>query len=237
MHRSVMQNDDYIEFAEDNTVEVLALGRLDEAIQKGDPKAGTYTAKDAEGNDVEYMVAWPNLTKEEIFALRSSHASTYNNTGGIPFTAVVNPHTLEKMAGMPGGQSSKTVMEKVESAKEQLEEKYGPSLKRSDIADLNEDLAKVEEKLEKYGGVKALRELEKAEKDAAKESERLVALAAPTREKVMAAIEKEIDSAEEMIDSGDLKGAKKILSPMRRPLKDTPLGERVNELYEKTKSE
>lgn len=237
MHSAVLQNKGYIDFHEDNTVEVLAMGRLDEAIKKGEKRAATYTAKDADGNEVEYMVEWPGLTKEDIFALRSSKAGTYNDTGGIPFTAIVNPHTLEKMVGMPGGQSSKTVMEKVEEAKDKLEEAYGESLKRSDIEKLNEDLKKVQEKLEKYGGAKALAELAKAEKKAAKKGDRLVALATPVREKVMETITKEVDAAEEMISDGDLKGAKKALSPLRRPLKDTELGERVEALYEKTKAE
>ena len=237
MHSAVLQNKGYIKFHKDNTVEVMAMGRLDEAIKKGEKRAATYTAKDDEGNEVEYMVEWPGLTKEDIFALRSSKAGTYNDTGGIPFTAIVNPHTLEKMVGMPGGQSSKTVMEKVEAAKEKLEDAHGKSLKRSDIEDLNEDLEKVQAKLEKSGGAKALAELAKAEKSAAKKGDRLLALVAPMREKVMETITKEVDAAEEMISDGDLKGAKKALSPLRRPLKGTELGERVESLYEKTKVE
>ena len=42
MHSSVLQNDKYIEFMNDNGVDVIALGRLDEGISKNDPKAAEF---------------------------------------------------------------------------------------------------------------------------------------------------------------------------------------------------
>ena len=87
----MLQNEKYIEFANENTVEVVALGRLDEAIQKNERKAEEYDAKDESGKPVKYMVEFPGLTREEIIALHQSKASTYNDTKGIPFTAIIDP--------------------------------------------------------------------------------------------------------------------------------------------------
>ena len=46
MHGSVLQNDKYIEFADENTVEVIELQRLQEGIDEKDRKAETYKAED-----------------------------------------------------------------------------------------------------------------------------------------------------------------------------------------------
>ncbi|MHC4732446.1 MAG: hypothetical protein ACYS6Z_17900, partial [Planctomycetota bacterium] len=70
MHGSVLQNKKYIKFASENTVEVMALSRLQEGIQKKDRKAATYKAKDG----TVYLVQFPNLTVADIGKLRSSKA-------------------------------------------------------------------------------------------------------------------------------------------------------------------
>jgi len=93
VHGSVLQNKKYIKFAYENTVEVLALSRLDEGIQKGDKRAATYSGDDGK----EYMVGWPNLTAADISSMCSSKAGSYNNTGKIPFTCIVNPHDEAEM--------------------------------------------------------------------------------------------------------------------------------------------
>ena len=52
MHSAVMQNKKYIKFANESTVEVIAVSRLDQAISKGDPKAGTYEHKNKDLKEV-----------------------------------------------------------------------------------------------------------------------------------------------------------------------------------------
>ncbi|MFH0944691.1 MAG: hypothetical protein V2A76_05790 [Planctomycetota bacterium] len=92
MHSAVLQNKKYIKFADEGTVEVISLGGLEKGVEKGDKKAATYTQK-VNGEDVEFLVEFPNLTVEEMVALNRSKASSYNDTGKIPFTALIDPFT------------------------------------------------------------------------------------------------------------------------------------------------
>jgi len=236
MHGSVLQNDKYIEFSNDNSVEVIALGRLQEGIDKNDPKAATYDAKDEKGNPVKYLMEYPGMTVEEMLNLDRSPAGQYNDTGKIPFTAIVDPHTLKRMQGMPGGLSAKGLMEKVEFAKEQLEKDHGPSMKRSSLRKFEQGAKDVEALLEKAGVAKALESFRKLKGSVAKEPEALKAKAAALETKLLDIVRTKLDEAESMIGLGDMKGAKAILSPLGSVLKGTELEGRVKELLEKTKA-
>jgi hypothetical protein len=107
MHSALMCNKKYIEFANENTVEVISLDRLQEGIEKKDRKAETYEAK-VDGQTVKYMVEFPGLTVEDMLALASSKAASYNKTGKIPYTAVVDPWTLTAQE-LNGGQGAGTI--------------------------------------------------------------------------------------------------------------------------------
>ena len=80
MHRSVLQNEDFAKFTYENAVDVMSLSRLDEGIEKKDEKSHTYDTVDADGKPVKYLVEWPNLTIEEMYAFRRTKAGQYNNT-------------------------------------------------------------------------------------------------------------------------------------------------------------
>ncbi len=237
MHRSVLQNKKYIKFAYDNTVEVMAMGRLQEGIDKNDPKAETYTTKDANGNKVVYLKEFPNLTVEEALALRSSKAGTYNDTGGIPYTAIVDPFTLEKLAFFKGGQSSKTIIDSVTEWKRVLNKQHGPSLKRSDLMAFRKGMASVEALLGDKGAAKALIAYKKFERNAKKMGEDMLERAQSFKaRRLLSAAKEELDRAEALIESGDLKAAKKLLGSLSRALKKTELHPRALELLERTKS-
>jgi len=237
MHGSVLQNEDYIKFSEENTVEVLALGRLGEGIEKGDKKAATYDAEDAEGNPVKYMVEWPGLTAEDIEALNRSQAGQYNKTGKIPYTAIVDPHTQEQIKAMPGGSSSGQIMEAVEEAKKKLVEAHGPGLSRSYLRALDDCKIECDTILSEKGAGKALAQLSKDWKKIAKGGDAMVAKLEEYQKQLLAKAGDELDSAEVMIGEGDIKGAKKILSSLKSALKKTPLEERLDELEGKLKAD
>jgi hypothetical protein len=131
MHSAVMQNADYIKFASQNTVEVLCLGGLDQGVAKNDKKAATYKTT-VDGKEVELMVSWPNLTFDEIVALHQSKANQYNKTGGIPYTAIVDPHDLSEMWSHSGGTSAGTIQVAIEAAKQKLEKAHGKGVTRKD---------------------------------------------------------------------------------------------------------
>jgi hypothetical protein len=237
MHGAVLQNTKYIEFANDNTVEVMAMQRFQEGVDAGDRKAATYKAKNAKGEEVEYLVEFPNLTLAELLALNSSPAGQYNDTGGIPYTAFVNPHTLKKMRGFSGGQSAKKVMETVEEMKKELWAEYGPGLKRSDIQKWQSEGDKLLEKMAKGGAAKALAGAKGLKAKADKIGEKMAPRYEAWLAECLAKAGAELDEAEGLIQEGKINPAKKILGPLSRGLKGTDLEERCNELVEQTKAE
>jgi len=237
MHSSVLQNDKYIAFSNDNTVEVLIEERLDEGVQKKDPKADTYDAKDEKGNPVKYMKEWPGLTYDEIIALAGSPGGQYNKTGKIPYTSIVDPYTLQEMKSLPGGQSAKGIMESVGEAAKKLVADHGPALKRATLQKFQATAKTIEDSIAKTGGSKAMADLVKLQASIAKESEALKNKAKELEAKVLDAVKADLDKAEGLISAGDMKGATAILKPYAGLLKGTDLDARYKELSDKTKAD
>lgn len=236
MHGSVLQNEDYIKFSGDNSVEIIALGRLQEGIDKKDPKAETYDAKDEKGNPVKYLKSYPGMTVEEMLNLDRSPAGQYNKTGKIPYTAIVNPHTLEAIEGVSGGLSAKGLAEKVDAAKAKLNATNGPSVKRSSLQKYHQAERDVEAVLAKSGAAKALDALKKLKASIAKEPEAIRSKATALEAKLLDAARAQLDDAEAKIAEGDLKSAKSLLTPLASALKGTDMEARAKELLEKTKA-
>jgi hypothetical protein len=151
MHSSVLRNKKYIQFSEENTVEGSRARSPRGGDEEEDPRADTYEAKDEDGNKVQRLVSWPNLTFEQVQALRQSKAGQYNNTGAIPFTCLVDPHTLEEITRWKGGRSATTIMDAVTAARKELSKKYGPSPSRSVLAKFRSQEADIRAALAKYG--------------------------------------------------------------------------------------
>ena len=237
MHSSVLQNEDYIKFSEESTVEVIALGRLDEAFSKEpeNSKLAEYDAKDSEGKPVKRMVEYPSLTRDEMLALDRSKAATYNNTGKIPFTCIVNPHDEAEMVRFSGGQSSKTIMEAVAVQTKVLNEKFGPSKSRVVIRKIDADSKKLLDAMPKAGIAKSMTDYTKIVKSLGKEAEAYK----DRTDKLLAAIvedaAKQLDDAESKLGEGDVAGAKKILGKIGSSLKGTDLEARAKELADKAK--
>lgn len=192
MHSAVMQNKKYVQFAEENTVEVLALQRLDEAIQKEDRKAATYKKTDADGVERDYMVEWPSLTAEMIANLSKSKAGQFNKTGRIPYTAIVNPWTEEEIKSWSGGQSAKTIQEAVMEARKALFAEHGQGLSRQTITMVDEAIAEAQTEAKDGDFAKALKALEKVSKKSdewpevlkTKHAEAVTAVATAARAKI-----------------------------------------------------
>lgn len=237
MHGSVLQNKKYIAFAEENTVEVLALSRLEEAVQKQDKKAGTFRAKDVDGQEKEFFLAWPNLTLEEIQAIGGSKAGSYNNTGKIPYTAIVNPHTLEEMESIKGGYGAGSLMDSVAVRKKELEKAHGKGLSRKTLGKVKDADAAIRGLLADGNIAKAITESLALQKKVAKEGAAIVELAGKTNADVLEAAGKALDEIEAMMDRGETAEASKKLTPLARALKGTALEERATALIEKTKVE
>ena len=197
MHSAVMCNKKYIEFAGENTVEVISLDRLDEGIEKKDKRAETYEAK-VNGEKVQYMVEFPGLTSEQMLALHKSKASSFNDTGKIPYTCLVDPWTETQITHWSGGQSAQTIIEAITEARKTLTKDHGKGVARKDIrvlTDAEEDAAAKVAKGDFAGGLDLLAKVNtKAEKWPDSLKERLTA----SRAKIVEQAEKAL--------AGKLKG-------------------------------
>jgi hypothetical protein len=144
MHSAVLQNAKYIKFAAKNTVEVISLGSLQEGIDKKDKKAETYEDELPDGTKVEYLVMYPGMTVAEMLALNASKASQYNDTGRIPFTAMIDPHTEKEMQRWMGGQAASTLMEAAKEHRKTLVKQHGEGVSRKvfdEVVEMETDTA------------------------------------------------------------------------------------------------
>ena len=242
MHAGVMCNDKYIAFANENTVEVLALQDLDKAMAKTDPDATDrkrleeYDCTDEKGNKVRYLCEFPGLTKDEVLALHRSKASSYNDTRGIPFTAVIDPHTEKEMQRWEGGgHSPKSIMEGVAAQRKVLNAAHGAGVSRAVLAKVTNETRRILEGVAKDGVAKSMTDYRALEKSVAGESETLRKKLEPVLESLIEAATKQLDDAEAKLSAGDAAGAKKILDKLGRSLKGTSLEQRANDLVAKLK--
>lgn len=225
MHSALCCNKKYMDFAADNTVEVISLSDLEKGVEAGDRRAETYEAK-VGGETAKYLCEFPGLTVEDVKALRHSKAGSYNQTGKIPYTCIVDPWTLEEIQHWSGGQSSKSIIEAVEVARATLEEAHGEGLSRKELRKLDRTEEKAAEAVEKQDYAKAIKLLDKAAKDA---PEVLQPRIKEARDGVIEAAGKAIDEAE---STEDAREAKRTLRRLRTKLKGTGLEPRVEQLLE-----
>jgi hypothetical protein len=229
MHQSVMCNKKYIDFAQDNTVEVIALQRLEEGIEKKDKKAQTYEAK-VGGKTVEYLCEFPGLTVAEMLALNSSKASSYNDTGGIPYTCLVNPHNLEQITSWKGGGASAgTIMDAVTEAKKALVKEHGKGVSRKDVKALSDAENAATARVEKADYAAALDALAKVASKAEKWPESLKTRLEAAKTKVVEEATKALDAIE-AAKAEDAAKAKKDLAAISPKLRGTGLEQRAKDL-------
>jgi hypothetical protein len=236
VHSAVLKNKKYIQFAEENTVEVIVLSDLDKGIEAKDRRAATYKDKGEDGQARECLVEWAGLSVEDIEKLRGSKAGGYNNTGRIPYTAIVNPHTLDEMEKIAGGYGAGTLMDLVTAKRKELEKQYGKGVSRRALTKVKEADQDIRQELAEGNLAKALAAATALEKKVAKESAAVIELAGKTKAEVLAAAGKQLDELEATIGRGESAAALKQLGPLSRALKGTALEERALELIEKAKA-
>ena len=234
MHSSVLQNKKYIKFSGESTVEVIAVSSLDKALAKKDPKAGTYDGMEKGGKEVKYLISWPGLTVADMKGLSRSKASSYNDTGGIPYVAIVNPHTLEKYEGWNGGSSGR-IMDAVKEAQKALTKTHGKPVKRKSLKKIRKEEAKVRALLANGELAKAWTGYAGLAKKVAKQPDAIKAIAAKCQEDLLAASEKKLTELEALVARGEVKAASKELRGIARSLKGTRLEARAQALAEKIK--
>ncbi len=133
MHETVMGDKAYIEFAYENAIEVLSLDRLQDGVLKKDARAATYDAK-VGGKPVKFLIQFPGLTVDDVLAVRNSKASSYNKSGGLPYTALIDPFTEGEIKSWKGGGIAATdIMAAVTDARKTLAKAHGKGKPRPEL--------------------------------------------------------------------------------------------------------
>jgi hypothetical protein len=234
----VLQNEKYIAYADENTVEVISIGEAEKGIN--DPKdlhGGTYDAKDENGNPVKYVREFAGMTIEQLNALAGAPEAQFNKTGGVPYVCLVDPWTQKEITRIRAV-SLGGIQKAVEEARAQLVKEHGPWVKRSTLKKVREDVKSIDASLAlpKGGLVKALTDLRKLQAAIAKEADSVRAETKAVVEKVDEAAKVQLDDAEAKIAAGDVKGAKDVLGPIASLLRGTDFEARVKELQDKLKA-
>jgi hypothetical protein len=232
LHHNLLCDRTYVEFSYENTVEVLALDRLQEGVDKGESAAGTYTAKRS-GKTVECLLAFPSLTVDEVLELNRSKASSYNKSGALPFTAVIDPYTEEELKSWQGANrvTTSTLIECVTAARETLTKAHGKGKARAELKALSDADTQSAARLKNGDYAGSLDTFAAIAKKAEKEG-----WPAHLRERIAKAREATITGATEALDdieSGkavDAAKAKKDLTALLAGLRGTGLEKRAKEL-------
>ena len=227
MHSSLLQNKKYIKFADENTVEVIVLGRLSEGIAENHKKAEEYETEIG-GEKVNCMVEFPGLTRDQMLALGKSKAARYNETGSIPYTCIVDPHTLEELHAWSGRQSAKSVMEEIETRVKALHKTHGDGISRKALRKIADAELAAREESKDGTFDKAIKILDKAAKGADEWPEALQKRLADARAQVVAAAGASVDAAAALSESNP-KEARRRLSRLKNRVRGTGLEDRVKE--------
>lgn len=228
MHSALMCNKKYIEFANEHTVEVISLDKLQEGIDQKDRKAETYEVK-VDGKPVKYLVEFPGLTVEDMLALHASKASSYNKSGKIPYTAVVDPWTLDEIKSWNGGQGAGTIQDVVLEAKKAMAKEHGKGVSRKDLTLVRDATRDANVKAEKGDFAAALDRLAKLDAKAEKWADVLKEQLKTAKADVVAVAEKALAAIEEK-KATDAAAAKKELSTLATRLRGTGLEGKAKEL-------
>ena len=213
------------------------MGKIDKALAAQAKNFQLYDAKDENGSTVQRVVGWPSLTIDQMQKLNRSKAGRYNNTGKIPYTAIINPHTLAEMSNIKGSYGMGQLTEAVEVAKKALNKEYGQSVSRKSIAKFRKDEKKIRADADKGNLPKAINATNALVKKNAKKPKVIQELGTKLLDDLLTAAQKQLDEAEALIGRGDKKGALKTLNKLARPLKGTAHEARVTDLLAKAKAE
>jgi hypothetical protein len=228
MHSAVMCNKKYIDFANENTVEVISLDRLEEGVEKKDKRAETYDAK-VDGKVVKYLVEFPGMTVEDMVAMKGTKASSYNNTGKIPYTCVVDPWTESELSHWQGSTPVGDIQDAVLAAKKTLAKDHGKGASRKDVRALADAAADATAKAGKGEFAAAIEALAKVGSKADKWADSLKDELKADKQKVVDAAQAALDKVAET-KATDAEKARKDLAALASKLKGTGLEDKAKQL-------
>ena len=222
MHRSVLENGKYVKFSAANAVEVISMEEIDRAIREKSHTIATYKAKDAYGDEVEYLREFPGLTLDELKDLSNTNAILAFMEGGkIPYTAIVDPHSGKAIFAMKGKPTVKSLTAAIARARAKLEKEHGKGVDRKLWSELGAIEVKVDTALAKGEYVDAV----KLHGAILKKFPRARGAVKARLDAMRAAIEKDIAV---YVDGGKAKKAE--LERLAAALGQSPLAARIRKL-------
>ena len=239
MHRSVLQSKVYIKYAEANTVEVISMEEMDRALREKSRLVRTYKASDAYGDEVHFLAEFPGLTVKQLERLSNSGATDYMSGNRIPYTAIVDPHTLRELDHVLGVVTPKELIARIQVQRAALESRHGAGIERKlwrrvAGAQVEIDLLLGEGKLESALAVH--RDLAKRTIQSPEAIRRRVRISLDV---ILDDAAKRLDVLEQRLGTGDadkMRAASEELRTLSRALAGTRLSRRAAALHERTKS-
>ncbi len=225
MHRSVLENASYIKFATESAVDVVAMEEMDKAVAEKSEHVRTYKGKDLYGAEERFLEIFPGLTMDELAALSGSAATRYMEGGRIPYTAIVDPHTLAELEGMKGIKTPQELIDAITRHTRPLKAAHGEGVARKTWSGLRRGLAEIDNLLAGDLVVKALAVHRRLAAELAREGEAV-------KRKLEAAEQAILAAAEKLLDAGGPRGEQAIRE-FARALEGTPLAERAAALARK----
>jgi hypothetical protein len=232
----VLLNPQYIKFSRERCVEVMCMKDIEQALAEKPAHGRTYKTKDPYGDEIECFECCPGVTVKQMLALHEGKPLEYMKGPLMPYTAIVDPHTLADLGGIQRGEatSADAFMEAISRAAKSLE-KHG---KGCDAklweyvldAQVRVDLLLGEEKLEK-----ALALVEEMEKKTAREHETVKRKVGAARETVLSDAAARLDALEKQIEGGGGGQARQEAARLAKLLKGTELADRASAIEARTK--
>ncbi len=233
----MLQNPEYIKFSRASCVELMCMKDIEQALAEKPDHAKTYKARDPYGDEIECFECCPGVTIDQMKQLHEGKPLEYMKGPLMPYTAVVDPHTLKDLGGIQRGEatSAQAFIEVISRHVKALEEQHGKGVDSKlweFVADaqVRIDLLLGEGKLDK-----ALALLEEMESKTARGHETVQRKVGASRDAVLADAAGRLDALEKRIEGGRGGQARAEASRLAKLLKGTDLAERASALEAKTK--
>jgi len=222
---------------------------IEQALTEKPDRAKTYVAKDPYGDDIECFECCPGVTVKQMLALHEGKPLEYMKGPLMPYTAIVDPHTLQDLGGIQRGEATtaEAFIAVISRHAKVLEEQRG---KGTDSklweyvldAQTRVDLLLGEEKLEK-----ALALVAEMEKKTARQNDTVTRKVEAARETVLSDAAARLDALEKRMGGApafagrasaggpgaDVRAEARLLAKL---LKGTNLADRASAIEAKTKS-
>jgi len=226
----VLDNPSYIRFSRESCVELMCMKDIEQALAEKPAHAATYKAKDAYGDEIECFECCPGVTIDQMKALHEGKPIEYMKGPLMPYTAVVDPHTLKDLGGIERGQatSASAFIEVISRHVKALEAEHGKGVEAKlweyvTDAQVRVDLLLGESKLDK-----ALALVDEMARKTARQHETVQRKAAASREAVFADAARRLDALEKEIEGGHGGQARAEASRLAKMLKGTELADRAS---------